>query len=100
MFAVLVNALAVILGSLLGLAFGRGLNERLTGVAMTGLGLSTLYIGFSGSLKGENVLITIAALVVGGILAPCWTLMGRSCGWASAPSGSPGGSMAGWRRAS
>lgn len=68
MFAVLVNALAVILGSLLGLAFGRGLNERLTGVAMTGLGLSTLYIGFSGSLKGENVLITIAALVVGGIL--------------------------------
>ncbi len=68
MFAVLVNALAVILGSLLGLGFGRFLNERLSGAAMTGLGLCTLYIGISGSLKGGNVLITIAALVIGGIL--------------------------------
>lgn len=68
MFAVLVNSLAVFLGGMLGLAFGRFLNEKLTKAAMTGLALCVLYIGISGSLKGENVLITIAAIVIAALI--------------------------------
>ena len=76
MFAVLVNAVAVIIGGLTGLVFGRFLNEKLTRAAMTGIGLCTLYIGFSGSLKGENVLITIAALVIGSMIGTLLDLDG------------------------
>lgn len=65
---VLFNVAAVLLGGMLGLAFGRFLSEKLSQAAMTGIGLCTLYIGLSGALgmKG-NILITIAALVVGSI---------------------------------
>ena len=76
MFAVLVNAAAVVAGGLLGLVFGRFLNERLTGAAMTGIGLCTLFIGFSGALKGENILITIAAMVLGAMLGTLLDLDG------------------------
>ena len=68
MFAVLVNSLAVFLGGMLGLMFGRFLNEKLTKAAMTGLALCVMYIGISGSLKGENVLITIAAIVIAALI--------------------------------
>ena len=68
MLAVLINFGAIILGSLLGLAFGKLLNEKLTRAAMTGIGLCTLYIGFSGALKGQSPVITILALVFGAVL--------------------------------
>lgn len=67
MLGVVVNAAAVILGGLLGMLFGRLLNDRLAKAAMTGIGLCTLYIGFSGSLKSANPLILIAAMVLGAI---------------------------------
>lgn len=35
---------------------------------MTGIGLCTIYIGVSGSLSGENVLVTIISIVLGAIL--------------------------------
>jgi len=67
MLGVLVNAAAVVLGGLLGMLFGRLLNDRLTRAAMTGIGLCTLYIGFSNSLKSGNPLILIAAMVLGAL---------------------------------
>ena len=76
MTGVLVNAAAVVLGAMLGLAFGRFLTEKLTRAAMTGIALCTLYIGISGSLQGENPLITIAAMVSGAIIG---TLLNLDC---------------------
>jgi uncharacterized membrane protein YqgA involved in biofilm formation len=68
MTGVLVNAVLVILGSALGLLFGKLLSDRLNKAVMTGIGLCTLYIGISGTLKGENPLILIAAMVLGVVI--------------------------------
>jgi len=73
MIGVLVNVITVIIGSCVGLLFKKGIPERVSNAAMTGLGACTLYIGISGSLCGENVLILIASIVLGVITG---TLLG------------------------
>lgn len=65
MIGVLVNVITVIIGSCVGLLFKKGIPEKVSSAAMTGLGACTLYIGISGSLCGENVLILIASIVLG-----------------------------------
>ena len=65
MLGVIVNVITVIIGSLIGLLFKKGIPERVSTAAMIGLGACTLYIGISGSLCGENVLIVIASVVLG-----------------------------------
>ena len=53
--------------------FGDGLDSSLTfdgtefGVdtVMSGMGLCVLYIGISGSLKGQNILVTIGSIALG-----------------------------------
>lgn len=65
MLGVIVNVITVILGSLVGLMFKKGIPEKVSTAAMIGLGACTLYIGISGSLCGENVLIVIASVVLG-----------------------------------
>lgn len=67
MLGVLVNVITVIVGSLIGLLFKKGIPERVSKAAMIGLGACTVYIGIFGSLCGENVLILIAAVVLGAI---------------------------------
>lgn len=65
MLGVIVNVITVILGSCIGLLFKKGIPERVSTAAMIGLGACTLYIGISGSLCGENVLIVISSVVLG-----------------------------------
>ena len=65
MLGVIVNVITVILGSCIGLLFKKGIPERVSTAVMIGLGACTLYIGISGSLCGENVLIVIASVVSG-----------------------------------
>ncbi len=68
MLGVIVNVITVIFGSCMGLLFKKGIPERVSRAAMIGLGACTLYIGISGSLCGENVLILIASVVLGAIV--------------------------------
>ena len=65
MFGVFVNVITVIIGSCIGLLFKKGIPEKVSHAAMTGLGACTLFIGIKGSLCGENVLILIASVVLG-----------------------------------
>lgn len=65
MLGVIVNVITVILGSCIGLLLKKGIPERVSTATMIGLGACTLYIGISGSLCGENVLIVIASVVLG-----------------------------------
>ena len=67
MLGVVVNVITVILGSCIGLLFKKGIPERVSSAAMTGLGACTLFIGIQGSLCGENVLIVIASIVLAAI---------------------------------
>lgn len=65
MLGVLVNMLAVVIGSLIGLLCRRGVPKKLTDAVMTGIGLCILCIGISGVLKGQNSLILIISTVLG-----------------------------------
>lgn len=65
MLGVLVNSVAVILGGLIGLIFKSKISDKVSKPVMVGLGVCVLYIGISGSLEGENVLIAITAIVLG-----------------------------------
>ena len=66
MLGVIINVITVIVGSGIGLMFKKGIPEKVSKAAMTGLGACTLCIGISGSL-GANSLILIAAVVLGAI---------------------------------
>ena len=65
MFAVIVNTLAIVAGSLLGLLLRRGLPERLTSALMQGLGLCTVMIGVQGAIQESNILVMIVSVVLG-----------------------------------
>ncbi len=68
MFAVFVNTKAVIIGSLIGLFFKEKIPKNISSPIMTGIGLCTLSIGISGTLKGENSLLLIISIVLGVII--------------------------------
>ncbi len=65
MLGVLVNTLAVILGSSVGLLFKKALPQKITGGVMTAIALCTVYIAVDGMLNGTNVLLVILAMVLG-----------------------------------
>lgn len=76
----IINVLAILLGSALGVAFGARLPERTTRVVTDGLGLTTLVIGGLNVVAlrdeayvaavggGVTLLVVLAALLVGGIV--------------------------------
>ena len=68
MLGVIVNCLAVIAGGLIGATMRRGLPERIGATVMSGLALCVIFIGISGALKGENILLTIVSIALGGVI--------------------------------
>ena len=77
MLGTIVNAIAVILGGLVGLLFKKGLPKKLTDAVMTGIALCTIYIGIGGCLEGKNPLITVIAIAVGAVIGTALDLDGR-----------------------
>lgn len=73
----LVNTATVIIGSLIGMGLGNILPDRLRTTVMSGLGLCTLFVGISGTLGGENQLITIISMVIGAIIGELCDLDGH-----------------------
>ena len=65
----LINGLAVIAGGLLGLVFRRGLPQRFQDTLMQALGLSSIFIGISGSLEKMLQIQTGFVSVQGTLLA-------------------------------
>lgn len=64
-----VNFILVIIGSLLGLLFRKGLPERITNALMTGMAFCVLYIGITGLFeKDANILVIIVCMAVGTII--------------------------------
>jgi len=64
----IVNAVAIVLGGILGLLFGQALTEKMKTTVIQGIGLAVLLIGGSMALQTKNPLIVIGSLVVGGIV--------------------------------
>jgi uncharacterized membrane protein YqgA involved in biofilm formation len=75
---VIVNVVAVLIGTAIGLAFGRVISERFRKIAFAALGLSTFGIGatmvIGGLIKADaanskySVLILVGSLVIGGLV--------------------------------
>ena len=87
----IINALAILAGSAVGMgihalagrfsaalgAKGVRLGERLQTIVMQGVALCVLYIGVTGSLKGQNTLVAILSMVIGAILGELLDLDSR-----------------------
>ncbi|MCQ4936962.1 DUF554 domain-containing protein [Anaerotignum propionicum] len=65
MLGVIVNVIVIILGSGIGMVLKKGIPEKISETMMKGLGLCTLYIGWSGALKGSNTLVLIISMAIG-----------------------------------
>jgi len=65
---VIINTLAILVGSLIGLLLKKGIPERITDAIMKGIGLCTIYIGIVGTLKGKSPLILILSITIGAII--------------------------------
>lgn len=72
MLGTIVNAIAIIAGSLIGLLVKGGLPERISQTVMQGVGLCVALIGVSGALEGTEYLMKIILFIVGGSLIGAW----------------------------
>ena len=64
----LVNTLAVIVGSIVGLLLQRKFPENIRTICFQGLGLCTLLIGMQMALQVRNILILIFSVLIGGMI--------------------------------
>ncbi len=64
----IVNTLAVIAGSTLGLLLKSRFPENIRTISFQGIGLCTLLIGLQMALKVDNILVLIFSILIGGIL--------------------------------
>ncbi|OEU64953.1 MAG: hypothetical protein BA863_10745 [Desulfovibrio sp. S3730MH75] len=64
----LVNAAAIIGGSLIGVMLHSRFPERIRQIVFQGLGLSTIVIGMQMALKVQDILILIFSILIGGII--------------------------------
>lgn len=74
MLGTIVNVATVLAGSTLGLLFHRRLPEKITGIVFQGIGLFTLFLGFSMASKTSNFLIMIFSIVIGSIIGELLSL--------------------------
>lgn len=68
MIGTIVNVLAIIIGTLIGLVIKGGIPKRVSDTVMQGLALCTIYIGISGALKGNNMLLIIISIAIGAVI--------------------------------
>ncbi len=74
MIATVVNALAVLLGSLLGLLLHGKLRESFKAIVFIGAGLTTIVIGVQMALAGSRIVLLALSLIIGGILGEWWKI--------------------------
>jgi len=68
MLAVFINVAAVVIGSLVGLLFGRKIHDKLKTLVMTSAGLVTLLIGLQMAWKGQRILYLLLSILIGGLV--------------------------------
>ena len=68
MLAVLINVIAVIIGSATGTFFGNRIGEKYTKSVMVCLGICTAVIGVQGAVATSNILIVIVCAVLGTVI--------------------------------
>ncbi len=65
MTGAIVNAAGIVAGGAIGLLLKRGIPERVSKTVTIGLGLCVLYIGISGALECQSILVVIVSVALG-----------------------------------
>lgn len=68
MFGTLLNAGAVVVGSLLGILLRGRLHARYSRIIMNALGLITIVLGVTMAIKGQRVILVVGAMVAGSLV--------------------------------
>ena len=68
MFATLINALAIVLGSVIGALLKKGLSKRFETAIFTAAGITTIVIGVQMAMKTSHILALALALIIGGLV--------------------------------
>ncbi len=68
MLGTIVNGLAIVIGAFIGLILKGSINKKVSDTIMNGLALCVIYIGISGTLKGDNTIIMIISISIGGFI--------------------------------
>ena len=77
MIAAVVNAVAVVAGSLIGVLCSKRINQELSRVVQTGAGVVTIVIGMEMALAYENIIFLAMAVIAGGIIGSWLDIDGR-----------------------
>lgn len=67
MLGTIINALAIIAGSIAGLLFSKGIPEHYKVTVQHGVGLSVVLIGIKSALVTDNLLIVVISIVIGAL---------------------------------
>ncbi len=76
MIATIVNAAAVVVGSFIGVFFNTRIKEDFKHVVYNGIGIVSLIIGISMTLKSTRIIYLALSLVIGGVLGNWWNVEG------------------------
>lgn len=68
MLGTIVNALAIVVGALVGLVFKGGIPEKYNETVMKAIGLAVVLIGIMNALKVQDLLLVIFSLAIGSII--------------------------------
>ena len=65
---VIINVIAIVLGTMIGLFLKRGMSEKMSSHIMQGLALITFIIGLKGALVDQDMILLIVSISLGGYL--------------------------------
>jgi uncharacterized protein len=68
MLGTIVNGLAIIAGSLLGLLFSKGIADNYKEIILSGVGLSVVLIGIKSALVSNDLMVVIFSVILGALL--------------------------------
>ncbi|BEP28123.1 DUF554 domain-containing protein [Helicovermis profundi] len=68
MLGTIVNSIAILIGSLIGILFKHGIPEKLNSSIMKSVGLSVMLIGLLNALKVNNLMLLIFSMLIGTII--------------------------------
>ena len=68
MLGTIVNALAIIGGSLIGLLLNKGIPENYKTIVMSGVGLSVVLIGMKSALSSNTIMVVIFSVILGAVI--------------------------------
>ena len=68
MLGVIMNAAAIVVGSLLGLLLHKGIKESFRQTMLDVTALAVVVIGIIGAIKTQNVLLLVNSLVIGSFM--------------------------------